>query len=430
MGKIMHAGIEYGGASSDGTTVIPNPEGEATDDLNTVQIGEDIFNVVGSGGGGGSVVALPSLYSTKEKMVGLWTDNKPLYQKTIIISSVDPSGSGQSVGSALGFVPDAVPKIFGTVDRNLASYGIVGCITYDINSEETTNTMYTFVRYDKYNDTLYYKIKAADNTAENLRITLQYTKTTDTPVEDFNLQDFGIFAPVIYSLDEREIGVWTDGKPLYQKTFDKSNSSISYRTWLNDCLGTRESGIRICNFWGTCLVGAASVPNIPFNYYRASNNYLTATINNYGDDINIRNEISGVAVKAGIITIQYTKTTDVAGSGSYAELGIPAVHIDDTERVIGTWFGETLYQKTVDCGNLLNNNTKTVAHGISSIEKIVRIFGYSYSGTNYTPLPFTSTSAAYCINITANTTNILLTTAADRSTWPAFVTLCYTKTTD
>ena len=27
------------------------------------------------------------------------------------------------------------------------------------------------------------------------------------------------FQPVIYSLEEREIGVWTDGKPLYQKTY-------------------------------------------------------------------------------------------------------------------------------------------------------------------------------------------------------------------
>ena len=25
--------------------------------------------------------------------------------------------------------------------------------------------------------------------------------------------------PVIYSTEEREIGVWTDGKPLYQKTW-------------------------------------------------------------------------------------------------------------------------------------------------------------------------------------------------------------------
>ena len=35
------------------------------------------------------------------------------------------------------------------------------------------------------------------------------------------------FAPVIYSLEEREIGVWTDGKPLYQKSFLIPASTIT-----------------------------------------------------------------------------------------------------------------------------------------------------------------------------------------------------------
>lgn len=294
MGKIMYLGDEY---SSDGTTVIPNPEGEATDDLNTVQIGEDIFNVVGSGGGGGSVVVLPSLYSIKEKMVGLWTDNKPLYQKTFHIDSFT-STSWYAIDS--NFTPD------------LYSIKTINSNGYVVNGGGYTNQRYTliqtngfWIRITQNSQGLQACIDGTPDsgvTRGNCDITVQYTKTTDTPVEDFNLQDFGIFAPVIYSLEEREIGVWTDGKPLYEKT--------------------------------------------------------------------------------------------------------------------------------VDCGNLLNNSTKTVAHGISNIEKIVRIFGYSYSGTNYTPLPFTSTSAAYSINVTANTTSILLTTSADRSTWPAFVTIQYTKTTD
>ena len=35
------------------------------------------------------------------------------------------------------------------------------------------------------------------------------------------------FQPVIYSEDEREIGVWTNGKPLYEKTFVYDNVSYS-----------------------------------------------------------------------------------------------------------------------------------------------------------------------------------------------------------
>lgn len=38
--------------------------------------------------------------------------------------------------------------------------------------------------------------------------------------------------------------------------------------------------------------------------------------------------------------------TDVAGSGSYNTLGVPMTHIDGSEQVVGTLFGETLYQKS------------------------------------------------------------------------------------
>ena len=38
-------------------------------------------------------------------------------------------------------------------------------------------------------------------------------------ITDINGEGKDGFQPVIYSTEEREIGVWTDGKPLYQKSF-------------------------------------------------------------------------------------------------------------------------------------------------------------------------------------------------------------------
>ena len=49
-------------------------------------------------------------------------------------------------------------------------------------------------------------------------------------------------------------------------------------------------------------------------------------------------------------TIKYTKTTDVAGAGLFVPSGIMAVHYSTTEQIIGTWLGETLYQKVVATG--------------------------------------------------------------------------------
>lgn len=48
MGDIYLKGIKYGG----GSNVVPNPEGEATDTLSTIGIGNTIYDIAGSGGGG------------------------------------------------------------------------------------------------------------------------------------------------------------------------------------------------------------------------------------------------------------------------------------------------------------------------------------------------------------------------------------------
>ena len=37
----------------------------------------------------------------------------------------------------------------------------------------------------------------------------------------------GIIAPMIYSEEEIEVGVWTDGKPLYQRSIEQSSTNVS-----------------------------------------------------------------------------------------------------------------------------------------------------------------------------------------------------------
>ena len=47
------------------------------------------------------------------------------------------------------------------------------------------------------------------------------TKYTDNIlycIKDSGASNADFFAPIVYSLAEREVGVWTDGKPLYQKS--------------------------------------------------------------------------------------------------------------------------------------------------------------------------------------------------------------------
>lgn len=161
------------------------------------------------------------------------------------------------------------------------------------------------------------------------------------------------FSPYIYSLEEREIGVWTDGKPLYQKSFSLSNttknaevnvdiSSLSVETCVN-IFGTYN---RIANVSTPPIVIISmfnDVQLIAENYYSWVR--YTSTINSITYYIGLPQ--SSDSTNKQFITIQYTKATDAPGSGKWTTIGASTVHYDDTERIIGTWFGETLYQKTV-----------------------------------------------------------------------------------
>lgn len=59
----------YGRDNASGTTVIPNPEGEATDTLTKIQIGNDIYEIVGGGGSGFTKTTLYEISGTTPESV-------------------------------------------------------------------------------------------------------------------------------------------------------------------------------------------------------------------------------------------------------------------------------------------------------------------------------------------------------------------------
>lgn len=151
--------------------------------------------------------------------------------------------------------------------------------------------------------------------------------------------------PVVYSLDEREIGVWTDGKPLYQRTIQigpmsKSNSWQSYnhnilnidtivmaRGWMKDITNN-------ISYW-------YEIPQSRANTSNGISIEVTDTVINY-----FHNWLDNVTDS--YITLQYTKTTDTPGSGTWTSGGVKTVHYSENEQVIGTWIdGSTLYERTL-----------------------------------------------------------------------------------
>ena len=188
----------------------------------------------------------------------------------------------------------------------------------------------------------------------------------------------GIFAPVIYSDTERKIGIWRDNKPLYQKTIEISQIP-------NQNTQTIAHGIanvdRIVNITGICYSRTDVDPNYASTPLpRIQDNSTTA---NLGVDANRTNivlkgrgtDFSSIYAKV-TVTLQYTKTTDTAGSGDWNTDGVPTVHYDTSEKVIGTWIdGKPIYERTWDfsASPVMLSYMNWVDSGISAGENIKSI---------------------------------------------------------
>jgi hypothetical protein len=120
--------------------------------------------------------------------------------------------------------------------------------------------------------------------------------------------------------------------------------------------------------------------------------------------------------------------------GSGGVIYLPTIYSDE-EREVGVWRdGKPLYQKTISFGALPNSTSKSVAHGISDLDKIVDFSALAKrpSPFNIIPLPsshYQSTSAQQ--EISFNATNITIRNGNNASAYTdVYVTLRYTKTTD
>ncbi len=186
------------------------------------------------------------------------------------------------------------------------------------------------------------------------------------------------FQPVIYSEEEREIGVWTDGKPLYEKTV--KIQSLPSSASLVDYPHNISNIDTICASWGYVRWASGSIA--PLNTMQFSDGtvgvsssffYLVTTTN-----ISIAVGMDRSSSSA-TVTIRYTKTTDVAGSGQWTPQGVPAHHYSEDEHIVGTWVdGSTVYEKTYIFSSItIPKETWTTVADVSTlnIDRLVSVFG-------------------------------------------------------
>ena len=347
-----------------GSFVDPNPEGVATDDLNTVAINGHIFNVVGSGGGGAGDIT---------NYYGVFIDT----QNVILPKTRYVDG-----------------------DSYTATQDCYGFICYQLGSGKTQITLDGM---DLVN------ISGVSNIYSYIVVNLAKGQTINfisTFSGSFYLTVYGVksgseasyFQPIIYSTEEREIGVWTDGKPLYQKTFD-CGALLNAQTKEISFTEDMETATIIDAFAMSTSEGyVISLPDVVPNYVAGSvRTYVSKT----AKKIYIYSQADMRTYEKSYVTIQYTKTTDVAGSAQYTTLGVPAVHYDDNEKIVGTYFGETLYERTFNIGSISSANDGYVIGDKAAlkIKNCVELYGkctYETNGEKQTiSLPNYSSSTYY-----------------------------------
>jgi len=225
------------------------------------------------------------LYSTDEKMIGQWTDGKPLYQKTFVLTNIS---DWAAISLGLTDIDIIIKK-----DN---SYAILS--NGDVMSEHSfyatssTKSYYTIMVYKTSNNQpAVYITKSASVLITKAVITVQYTKTTDSPIS--------IGSDTDYSTDEKIIGTWIDGKPIYQKVITGLSLIFSWVSTNKHALVTVSPLLTdyslILGFWG--INSGEGAPNefAYINYYVDGRSWKLLTFH---------------AATVDTVVIQYTKTTD------------------------------------------------------------------------------------------------------------------------
>lgn len=228
----------------------------------------------------------------------------------------------------------------------------------------------------------------------------------------------------LYSTDEKLIGRWIDGKPLYQKTFTgititKSQQVISSKASLN--LETLVDGVV-----RTGKVGSnerqSITPDDTVELFANATNIICEGIQ------------SGITFTDCTVTVQYTKTTDSA-----VEIGDDTDY-STTEKIVGTWIdGKPIWQKTLEISNPSNSWTPVTLSslGIENSELVFKVGSATFitsTGDIIGEHCFGNTSFATCM-VADNSSG---SSSASHCLWfkwsttstmsKAIVTLQYTKT--
>ena len=281
------------------------------------------------GGNGTTTFGLPkrlgmpynadALYDTSERVVGIYTDGKPLYKKVINFGAL-PNAKSKEVAHGITNINASSFKLvqaFANRPNDTITIPFLNLTSLSgaINLLVTTTNVKITTGEDRSNSTAF--------------VYLYYTKTTDStrtlPSAGHSADGNGVFCiragvsgdanTHVYSTTEQIVGEWIDGKTIYEKTIVDTlpvTETNGVRASKQIPTGTNISKITavsafcysstgvICPLYGSVVSSRENDVGYQVRSNTASTNNNSITV------YNANNIWNGIEV---IFTIQYTKTT-------------------------------------------------------------------------------------------------------------------------
>lgn len=135
-----------------------------------------------SGGTGGPAYSDTDIYSTEEQMIGYWIDKKPLYRKVIQTQTPTAINALEDIISADDLEAlnlDFISKLEAMAQMSTGSYMSVP----NYFSDGSTTYSYCFGISYSSSGSIKMSVSNSMNAAQPCYVILEYTKTTDSPVE-------------------------------------------------------------------------------------------------------------------------------------------------------------------------------------------------------------------------------------------------------
>lgn len=156
-----------------------------------------------------------------------------------------------------------------------------------------------------------------------------------------------------FSTDEKVIGTWIDGKPLYQKTVDCGSLPANSTKDVPHNISNIDK--IVCSY-GTCV--NSNDKTLPLPYVNNGNLSYGVQLEVNKTNVHFETKISGLSDYYAYITLRYTKTTDTA--------------VASGEKIVGQWIdGKPVYEKAISA--TMPNGNGTLASTEIPIEKLIDI---------------------------------------------------------